>query len=174
MFYYVHGLLVATMCGDLFFNLERYIKKIKIIHQCQTNKLQLIFDIYPAELKVDHKFNFAEQAPPCFTLCVCVEGVCLLFASGLWIYKNKAEDLSALCEVKVCCSRNVSVHIQRRCAIKALKYLFVTNCFASESFNALQNLLQINSKSFYTLKAAHIFSQTTRPFITVVNCYLGM
>jgi len=116
-------------------------------------------DIYPAELKADHNFNFAEQTPPCFTVCVSVccyiksvsiqhvmfkcEMVCHLLAieAGLRSSKNNAEDLSALYEIKVCCSKNVSVHIQRCCAIKALQYLF---CSMSGSFNAV--LIKVSSK----------------------------
>lgn len=39
-----------------------------------SNKETVAADIYPAELNADHKFNFAEQTPPCFTVCT----VCLL------------------------------------------------------------------------------------------------
>lgn len=37
-------------------------------------------DIYPAELKADHKFNFAEQTQPCFTVCLG------LFSATLHLY----------------------------------------------------------------------------------------
>lgn len=33
-----------------------------------SNK-ETVADIYPAELRADHKFNFAEQTPPCSTVC---------------------------------------------------------------------------------------------------------
>lgn len=34
-----------------------------------SNK-ETVTDIYPAELRADHKFNFAEQTPPCSAVCV--------------------------------------------------------------------------------------------------------
>lgn len=33
-----------------------------------SNK-ETVADIYPAELRADHKFNFAEQTPPCSAVC---------------------------------------------------------------------------------------------------------
>lgn len=53
-----------------------------------SNK-ETVADIYPAELKADHKFNFAEQTPPCFTVCAG------LFAATLNLY---LQDVIFMCE----------------------------------------------------------------------------
>ncbi len=75
-FYYGHGLLAATLYGFLFY-VERHthaVEKKKKRFISVSNK-ETVADIYPAELKADHTFNFAEQTPPCFTVPV---WVCLL------------------------------------------------------------------------------------------------
>lgn len=53
-----------------------------------SNK-ETVADIYPAELKADHKFNFTEQTPLYFTVCLG------LFAATLTLY---LQDVIFMCE----------------------------------------------------------------------------
>lgn len=78
-FCYGHGLLAATL--SLFLFIKAHSVEKKKIFISVFNK-ETVADIYPAELNADHMFNFAEQTPPCFTVCVCVG----LFAATLNLY----------------------------------------------------------------------------------------
>ena len=82
-FYYGHGLLsllLPWLYGYLFY-LERHThaaekKKKRFI---SVSNKETVADIYPAELKADHQFNFAEQT---HTLFYCVRGsVCCYIKS---------------------------------------------------------------------------------------------
>lgn len=61
-------------------------KKKRVISM--SNK-ETVADIYPAELKADHKFNFAEQTPPYLSVCLG------LFAATLTLY---LQDVIFICE----------------------------------------------------------------------------
>lgn len=67
--FYGHGLLATH--GYRFY-LERH------THATEKNNRVISVSnketVAAAELKADHKFNFAEQTPPCFSVCM----VCLL------------------------------------------------------------------------------------------------
>lgn len=50
-----------------------------------SNK-ETVADIYPADLKADHNFNFAEQTQPYFTVCLGLFAAALTVSTGCYIH----------------------------------------------------------------------------------------